>query len=185
MAKLIMLVGGSRSGKSFYAEQMAMQWAAQDEIAVYYLATGSIWDEEFAERVKNHQLRRPTNWHTIEETCDIDQALLAVNERGAIFLIDGIGSWVANLMYRDNSPDFTWNADNQKLFFSKVEALIAACKIRSGRIILVADEVGMAIVPENEQARIFRDLNGWTNQRLAQAASEVFLLSCGIPMRLK
>lgn len=185
MANLIMLVGGSRSGKSANAEQIALNGAAQGGMAVYYLATGSIWDDEFAERVRNHQLRRPDDWHTIEETCDIDQALLAVGEQNVIFIVDGIGTWVANLMYQDNGPDFTWNSDKEKRFFSKVDALIAACHTRSGNIILVADEVGMAIVPENEQARIFRDLNGWTNQRLAQAASEVFLLSCGIPLRLK
>lgn len=185
MAKMIMLVGGSRSGKSSYAEQIAQNSAALNGMPVYYLATGSIWDEEFAGRVRNHQLRRPSDWHTIEETCDIDQALLAVNEQDVIFLVDGIGSWVANLMYRDNWPEFTWDSNKEKLFFNKVDLLITACNTRAGSIILVADEVGMAIVPENEQGRIFRDLNGWTNQRLAQNANEVFLLSCGIPLRLK
>ncbi len=185
MAKLIMLVGGSRSGKSAYAEQIASQLAAQEAQEVYYLATATVWDDEFAERVKKHQLRRPTDWHTIEETCDIGQALLAVHEPGGIFLIDGIGTWVTNLMYRDNWPDFVWHSTKEEWFFSQVDVLLEACKARAGTIILVADEVGMAIVPEYEQGRIFRDLNGWTNQHLARAANEVYLLSCGIPLRIK
>ena len=185
MAKLIMLVGGSRSGKSLYAEQTACQLAAQDDQEVYYLATAMVRDDEFAERVKKHQQRRPKDWHTIEETCDIGQTILAVHEPGGIFLIDGIGTWVANLMYQDNWPDFAWNSAREKWFFSQVDELLEACKNRVGTIILVADEVGMAIVPEYEQGRIFRDLNGWTNQRLAQAANEVYLVSCGIPQQLK
>lgn len=185
MAKLIMLVGGSRSGKSLYAEQIASKLAVQDAQVVYYLATATVWDDEFAERVLKHQQRRPTDWHTIEETCDIGQALRSVSESDGIFLIDGIGTWVANLMYRDNWPDFIWHSAKEKWIFSQVDVLLEACKDREGTIILVADEVGMAIVPENEQARIFRDLNGWTNQCLAKAANEVYLLSCGIPLRLK
>ncbi len=185
MAKLIMLVGGSRSGKSLYAEQIAAKLAAENHQDVYYLATATIWDDEFAERVKKHQQRRPIDWHTLEEACELGQVLGRMNDKPGIILIDGIGTWVANLMYRDNYPDFSWNAAKEKQFFQEVDLFIAACQAHAGTIILVADEVGMAIVPENEQARIFRDLNGWANQALAQAANECYMLTCGIPVKIK
>lgn len=185
MAKVIMLVGGSRSGKSAYAEQIACQIAARDRLEVYYLATATIWDEEFAQRVQKHRQRRPAAWHTIEEACDIEQILLEWTDKTGVFLIDGIGTWVANLMYRDNSPDFSWDSIREKAFLAKVARFVESWPAIAGTIILVADEVGMAVVPENEQARIFRDLNGWTNQCLAKEVSELYLLSCGIPLQIK
>ncbi len=184
MSKVIMIVGGSRSGKSTYAEQIARQLAAENGQEVYYLATATVWDDEFAERVRKHQQRRPVEWHTIEEPCDIDQVLLAQTDKRGVFLIDGIGTWVANLMYRDNYPDFSWDLARERAFFSKVNSLIQSWSDMA-TIIVVADEVGMAIIPENEQGRVFRDLNGWANQYLAKEASEVYLMTCGIPLRIK
>lgn len=185
MNKVIMLVGGSRSGKSVYAEQIAARLADEQGQEVYYLATATIWDAEFARRVKSHQERRPAAWHTVEEPLDIDEVLLGYKEQPGIYLLDGIGTWVANLMYHDNYPDFSWNLAREKEFFLKVRSLINSWAAIKGTVILVADEVGLAIVPENEQGRIFRDLNGQTNQYLAQEADELYLLTCGIPLQLK
>lgn len=185
MLKVIMLVGGSRSGKSAFAEQMAMNLAAQNKQPVYYIATANICDEEFAMRVKKHRERRPSSWQTVEEPCDLDKVLTEYRNQRAIFLIDGIGTWVTNLMYCHNFSEFTWGIDQEIKFMQKINLFIESWEVLDGTIIMVADEVGMDVVPENIQARIFRDLNGWANQRLAQEAAELHLLVCGIGLQIK
>lgn len=185
MANIIMVVGGSRSGKSYFAEQTAGELAIQSGRKVFYLATATIWDSEFAERVEKHRQSRPADWSTVEEPCDIDRALLEKSDKTGIVLVDGIGTWVTNLMYRDNWPEFKWNSIREEAFYHKVGSFIEACRLYQGSIILVADEAGMGIVPDNEQGRIFRDLNGWANQHLAQEAGEVYLMTCGIPLQVK
>lgn len=185
MAKVIMVVGGSRSGKSAFAEQMAANLAFDYKQEVYYIATGTICDDDFAQRVRKHQERRPSSWHTIEEPYVLDIILTKHIDKPGIYLIDGIGTWITNLMYEDNLAHFNWGNQEESAFFQKLDSFIRSWKSMQGTIILIADEVGMGIVPENAQARIFRDLNGWANQRLAQEAQEVHHLVCGIGLRIK
>lgn len=185
MAKVIMVVGGSRSGKSAFAEKMALNLASIQQQDVYYIATGKVYDEEFAHRIQKHRERRPFSWQTIEEPCDVDQILMQHSGKPGIYLIDGIGTWVANLMYEDNLNEFSWGSEREQLFFRKLASLISSWQGIDGTILLIADEVGMGIVPENVQARVFRDLNGAANQSLAQEAHEVHLLVSGIGMQIK
>jgi adenosylcobinamide kinase/adenosylcobinamide-phosphate guanylyltransferase len=184
MAEVIMLVGGSRSGKSGYAEKLAAETAERNSWPVYYIATAFISDPEFADRVEKHRQRRPAAWHTVEENCDLGKILQSTSQP-AVFLIDGIGTWVANLMYRDNYPEFSWGTENEKVFWQYLTAFVHSCSQARGTVILVADEVGMGIVPENLPARVFRDLNGWANQRLAQEAARLYHMVCGIPLQVK
>ncbi len=147
MNEIIMVVGGSSSGKSAFAEKIARQASKNGEIQVVYLATGTIWDEEFARRVQKHRQRRPSTWKTIEEPCDLHLPLQAVKKEAVVFLIDGIGTWVANLMYRYQQHPFTWNEQAQRCFDEQRQRFIHSMEGVNGTIILVADEVGMGIVP--------------------------------------
>ena len=201
MARIIMVIGGSKSGKSTLAEKIVHGFEQRQTGAVTYVATGTIWDHEFAQRVEKHKNRRPKSWDTIEEPCNlhnvIAHATIADEENQRIFLIDGIGTWVTNLMYSISPKDedqsqglqetqkFIWNKEQEGKFTEYLKLFIDTCNNFKGTIVIVADEVGMDVVPYYKEARIFRDLNGIANQQLAQHAEEVHLVVCGIPLQIK
>lgn len=185
MADIILVVGGSRSGKSVFAESKVHELEKKLKYPVTYVATGTIWDEEFAKRVAKHRQRRPVEWATIEEPCNLHEVIKNKAEIPEIFLVDGMGTWVTNIMYKNYPEDFSWDDTKEKEFLNYLDLFINACNEFNGKIILVADEVGMDVVPERKQTRVFRDLNGIANQRIAQKASEVYLVICGIPVQIK
>ncbi len=185
MADLIMVVGGSRSGKSATAEKLAKEFEQELGYPVIYIATGTIWDEEFAARVEKHRLRRPSSWHTVEEACDVSRIFNEQTAPSQIYLLDSLGTWITNIMYRDNVTNFSWDEEKEQAFISQLELLTESLGNANGTVILVADEVGMDLVPASQEGRIFRDLNGMVNQELAAKARQVYMVVCGIELRIK
>ncbi len=185
MAEVIMVVGGSRSGKSSRAEKMACDCEKKLGYPVIYIATGTIWDEEFALRVQKHRLRRPVSWQTIGEPCDLFRIFNGQIDHPQIYLLDSLGTWVTNMMYRENVSSFNWNEDKEQAFLAQLELLAESLANTAGTVILVADEVGMDVVPASLEGRIFRDLNGIVNQKLAARAEQVYMVICGIAMKIK
>lgn len=178
MNKIHLITGGSRSGKSAYAQRLAEALPGPRA----YLATCPVIDAETAKRVKLHrEARSASAWETIEEPVDPAGAIgRAAAYR--VLLVDCLTLWVNNLLYE---------AELQGALFKEEEAavrcreLIAACRAFPGTVILVTNELGMGIVPENEVTRRFRDCAGRCNQLIAAAAAEVTLVVSGIPLRLK
>ncbi len=185
MAEIIFVVGGSSSGKSRLAEQIAIEKAAITKLPVCYIATGMVYDEEFARRIEKHRLRRPADWETIEESCDIHRIFNERSEQSGIYLVDGIGTWITNLMYRQSEDPFLWTAENEQLISAYIRELSHSLARARGIVILVGDETGMGLVPASYEARVFRDLNGKVNQQLAEKAATVCLVTCGIPLMIK
>ncbi len=191
MKKIVMVIGGSSSGKSIFAEKMVHELQETQSCPVTYVATGTIWDDEFAKRVEKHKIRRPKNWGIIEEPCNLHETIINTIDDEEIFLIDGIGTWVTNIMYscssmgKENPQEFSWNKSQEDEFQKFLGLFIDACKEFNGTIIMVADEVGMDVVPYHKEGRVFRDLNGMANQKLAECADEIYFVVCGIPMRIK
>ena len=174
MNKIILVTGGSRSGKSVFAEQCT-DFAAGNRA---YIATSHITDDEMMRRVKAHQDRRAGNgWANIEEEYDLAAALEQARGNDAV-LVDCLSVWINNLMFRD--PAFS-EADMVR----ETGRLTAALKAFPGVIVLVINEVGQGIVPENELARRFRDCSGRCGQMIAAVADEVWYCVCGIPMKIK
>lgn len=174
MNKIILVTGGTRSGKSVFAEKCTEPAAGNRA----YIATAHITDEEMARRVKAHQARRAGNgWMNIEEEYDLAAALGHARNKEAV-LIDCLSVWINNLMFRD--PAFS-----EDDMVRKTERLIDALKAFPGTAVLVLNEVGQGIVPANELARRFRDCSGRCGQMIAAAADEVWYCVCGIPMKIK
>jgi adenosylcobinamide kinase / adenosylcobinamide-phosphate guanylyltransferase len=165
---LTLVLGGARSGKSRHAEALVTAlprpWL--------YIATGEPRDNEMAARIAEHRARRVADWHTIEAPRDVAVALAAV-PAGAAVLIDCLTLWLTNVMLAGLEVE------------AEIIRLEQALAGRTGPVILVANEVGLGIVPENALARRFRDVAGRLNQRLAQLADRVVLLVAGIPMQVK
>jgi adenosylcobinamide kinase / adenosylcobinamide-phosphate guanylyltransferase len=167
--KSILVLGGARSGKSSYAESLSDDWAGPR----VYIATAQAFDDEMAARIKTHRNRRSDDWTTIETMFDLPGTLRDAVAESTFILIDCLTLWLTNLMLADKDAD------------QAVDALLDALRSAPGTIVLVSNEVGSGIVPENALARRFRDLAGITNQRIAQAVDEVILVTAGLPMRLK
>ncbi|MGK9172809.1 bifunctional adenosylcobinamide kinase/adenosylcobinamide-phosphate guanylyltransferase [Yokenella regensburgei] len=180
---LTLVTGGARSGKSRHAESLVA--GAQE---VLYIATSQIYDAEMAARIQHHRDGRPAHWRTEERWQDLAEIITAHSKPDDAVLLECITTMVTNLLFAhggDSDPD-GWDYDVlEARVHHEIETLIAACARCPATVVLVTNEVGMGIVPENRLARHFRDIAGRVNQRLAQAADEVWLVVSGIGVKIK
>lgn len=177
MARIILVTGGSRSGKSDYAQKYAESLAGRKT----YLATCPVIDPEMAARVKKHQeARAGAAWSTIEETVRLAEVI--AEDASDIVLVDCLTLWVNNIMYEAGQAGR--NATEEEIS-GLCRDIVAACRARAGTVIFVTNEVGMGIVPDNPEARKFRDLAGRCNQAVAAEADEVWFVVSGIPVKIK
>ncbi len=175
MSRLALFLGGSRSGKSELAEKSALDYER-----VAYIATCPVVDEELAARVRAHRERRPAHWRTIEEPLRVADALEKAAREFPCVLIDSLTLWVSNLLF---APEFQ-DADDDRLLDEVREFCLAAAACDAD-VLVVSDEVGCGVVPDNALSRRFRDLLGWANQILATEANEVYWVAAGLAQRLK
>ena len=169
MKRIILITGGSRSGKSSYAEQLALELSDRP----VYLATARIWDAEFRERVRRHQERRGPQWTNIEEEKQLSRHALA----GRVVLVDCLTLWCTNFFFDQQS-----DVDRA---LAEAKAELDRFTAQDATFILVTNEIGMGGTSENEVQRKFTDLQGWMNQYAASLADEVVLMVSGIPVKIK
>jgi adenosylcobinamide kinase/adenosylcobinamide-phosphate guanylyltransferase len=178
MAHIILVTGGSRSGKSAYALNIAQRLDGPR----VFVATCPALDDEMRTRIQEHRkARQQAGWRTIEETDDLPAAL-ARTGNSRVVLVDCLTLWVNNLLYEaEQAGRVMEESDVQK----QCEAVLRACASLAGTVIFVTNEVGWGIIPENALARRFRDLSGRCNTVMAAGADEVVLVVCGLPTHLK
>lgn len=178
MARIVLITGGSRSGKSAYAQVMAERLPG----ARAFIATCPVLDEEMAERIRKHKAARDaTRWSTIEEQCRL-AGVIRDAARFDVLLVDCVTLWVNNLMYEAEQAGRLLTEEDA---VRRCEEVLAASGEFHGTAIFVTNEVSMGIIPDNPTARRYRDLMGRCNQKLAQAADEVILMVCGLPVKIK
>ena len=175
MARLTLMVGGVRSGKSRLAEEQAA-----NNPPVIYLATALAGDAEMVERIARHRRRRSPDWQTVEEPWDV-VAAVTQHLNGGCLVLECLTLWLTNLMV--GLPQHPGLDDTDILM--EVDALIGAAQAGAGRLIVISNEVGCGIMPANDLGRRFADVLGEANQRLASAADEVFACWAGIAHKLK
>ncbi len=185
MGKLIMVTGGARSGKSSYAEDTAKKLGDN----ILYIATSIPFDEEMKQRIRKHREQRPAGWETVEAYRDFGFHLEGKLEGKSAVMLDCITIMVSNLMFetnRDWDNMDTVEMDNvEKQVTAEIQKLVSLIRASDIPFILVTNEIGMGIVPENVLSRLFRDIAGRVNQLLARASDEVYLCISGIPVRIK
>ena len=170
--KIIFITGGARSGKSYFAQEIAREIPGPKA----YLATAQALDEEMAERIRRHQKNRPEDWQTLEAPLKVPECLEGHGDHFSLILLDCLTLWISNLMMAG------W--DEPKIL-EEGDRLLEACQRVKCSLILVGNEVGMGIVPDNPQARVFRDLSGLIQQKVARRADEVFFMVSGLPQKIK
>jgi adenosylcobinamide kinase/adenosylcobinamide-phosphate guanylyltransferase len=161
---ITLVLGGARSGKSRFAESLAASPRT-------YIATAQAFDSEMTERIALHKLQRGNGWTTVEEQIDLPQALRKA--QSGFVLIDCLTLWLSNLMLADQD----WHAP--------LDELIAELHTIKSDVVLVSNEVGLGIVPDTPLGRSFRDAQGITNQRVAQAADNVVMMIAGLAIAIK
>lgn len=176
------LIGGARSGKSSLAARWALERAKNVCCIVTAIAAapGAAPDAEMAARIAAHRKERPPHWRLREEPVHLGVAIREESDSDALLLVDCLTLWTANCLWPAlaESPDVAgWRRESQQL----TDAL-RGCR---ANVILVSNEVGTGIVPDNAAARMFRDEQGWINQQVAAECDEVFVVTAGLPLRLK
>ena len=168
-ARVTLILGGARSGKSKLAEELA----AQRKGPLVYIATAEAWDDEMRARIAQHKARRDSRWNSVEAPLGIAEELQAVPVDTGAVLIDCLTLWLSNQMHAGGDIE------------AETENLLGALGAARCPVVLVSNEVGLSIVPENKLAREFRDLQGRLNQRVAAIADHVIFTAAGLPLILK
>ena len=169
MSHITFITGGTRSGKSSYAQRLAEE---RSEHPVY-LATARVWDEDFRRRIQRHQQDRGAHWVNIEE----EKHLAETPTDGKTVLLDCVTLWLTNIFF-DNGFDVERSLQEAKDEWREFTA-------KDIDLIVVSNELGMGVHPIEESARKFADLQGWMNQHIAAMADEVYLMVSGIPVTIK
>ena len=178
MSKIILVTGGSRSGKSAFAQQLAEALPGPRA----FVATCPVIDPEMNERIRRHQEARSLRaWQTFEEPCDLAAALLRAKDQRVV-LVDCLTLWVNNVMYEAGQQEATVSEAD---IAARCVPILDAARHHGGTVLFVSNEVGMGLVPETPLGRRFRDLAGRVNQTVAAACDEVFLVVCGQPLKIK
>lgn len=173
MKKIILITGGQRSGKSVYAEKLALSLSATP----HYIATAHIWDEEFSERVRRHKVRRGPQWTNIEE----EKYLSKHDINGKVAVIDCVTLWCTNFFF-NNNDDPQPTVDEA---LHEIQQEFDKFTNQDATFIFVTNEIGSGEVSGNAVQRRFTDMQGWMNQYIAANADEVIMMVCGIPVKIK
>ena len=165
----LLVLGGARSGKSRYAEARILASPGEP----VYIATAQAFDDEMVDRIARHRDDRGAGWRTIEAPLDLPEAIAAESGRGAAVLVDCLTLWTSNLLLADADAD------------RATDRLLAAIAAHAGPLVLVSNEVGLGIVPDNALSRRFRDAAGRMHQAVAAMVDEVQFVAAGLPLKLK
>lgn len=175
--RIILITGGQRSGKSTFAEELALSLAPNP----VYLATAHIWDEEFQHRVDIHQQRRGSQWTNIEEECELSRHDVS----GRVVLVDCCTLWATNYFCPPVAEGEEWNEVPVEEALEALKAEFDKFTKQEATFIFVTNEIGLGGTPANAVQRHFTDLLGWLNQYIASKADDVYLLVSGIKVKIK
>ncbi|AZR74645.1 bifunctional adenosylcobinamide kinase/adenosylcobinamide-phosphate guanylyltransferase [Anoxybacter fermentans] len=186
---LTLVTGGARSGKSKFAEKLVSHYLALNkEESVLYIATAVAFDEEMKERIRRHQAQRPAHWRTVEQYRGLSEVFKRSKEK--VILLDCITLMISNLLFEaglnEERPNLKEVELVEKAIVNEINEMLREIKkLKDREIILVTNELGMGLVPAYPLGRIFRDIAGRVNQRIAEVSDRVYFMISGIPTLIK
>jgi adenosylcobinamide kinase / adenosylcobinamide-phosphate guanylyltransferase len=173
MGRIVLVTGGARSGKSSFALEEALRHSGKR----VFIATALALDDEMKDRIRKHQAERGEDFATIEEPLDLTSRLDSLGEDVEVVVVDCLTVWLGNLFHK-------WG-NNEEGVKRQIERFCEVLPAINIQLILVTNEVGFGIVPENELARHYRDMLGFLNHKIAEQADKVYCCICGIPLCIK
>lgn len=176
-----LILGGARSGKSRFAEQLALD----SGLPVTVVATAEALDDEMTARIERHRLDRPKHWQTIEAPHGLAQVLRETCGDGRCVVVDCLTLWLANTLPPTQPDDMRCPLEPSPAWQGEQTALLSALPNLAGQVILVSNELGLGLVPESALGRLFRDEAGRLNQRIAALCERVSFIAAGLPLHLK
>lgn len=188
LSQLILVLGGARSGKSSFAEHLAEKSGRR----VAFIATATIHDDDMRARVARHRASRPASWYTIEEPLHLTTALQEASSKADVIILDCMTLWLSNWLFAheefetDDISSQT-GTDSNLAVLEQIDLFLQTCASLEidKRLVIVTNEVGLGIVPAYPLGRLYRDLLGRVNQRLAVAAARVYLMVAGLAVDIK
>lgn len=177
MHQLLLVLGGVRSGKSRFAQELAERVGGED---VLFVATAESGDDEMSRRIEHHRRSRPSGWSTLEQPRGTGEAIMALDSPPPVILVDCLTLLVSNALLESEEDA----GAAEKRVNAEIDALIAAVHHHGATMIIVSGEVGQGVVPESHLGRLFRDLLGWANQRLAAEADGTYLMVAGLAVEV-
>lgn len=187
---MIFVIGGARSGKSSFAEGKTKELQEKLNTNVLYVATSIPFDDDMKDRVQKHKDSRPNTWHTLEQYKDFKSMVdTEFFKKSDVILLDCMTLMVSNLLLENNVdfdtvPRCEVNVIEANII-TEIKNFLSICREYNKNLIIVANEVGLGVVPPYRLGNIFRDIAGRANQLIARECEEVFLLTAGIPLKIK
>ena len=183
---IFLVTGGTRSGKSAFAQNLAAKWGTR----VAYVATAEAGDPEMRERIAKHQAARPATWTTVEAPFQLREALAAPGATAEVILVDCVTMYISNLIFRETGPvagdeNPALDPRIEAIIQGEIAALLQTAATIPAKVIFVTNELGAGLVPPSNLGRLYRDIVGRANQQIAAAAAQVFWVVCGIAVDVK
>ena len=175
------VLGGARSGKSRFAERQTLALAETQDKQLVYIATATVIDTEMDSRISKHQYDRGDNWQLIECPLALAEKLTDL-DKNKVYLLDCLTLWLNNQLY---AVDEASRPEQSQHLQTQIDKLIVSLKSSTADLIIVSNEIGLGVVPMGESTRLYVDYCGWLNQKVADVADKVTLVTAGIPLCLK
>lgn len=188
MGTITLILGGARSGKSGFAQKLAARLVAAEGGGVTYLATAAAKDEEMRLRIARHRDNRPAEWTTAEEPCRVARILAGQVESTRVVIVDCLTLLISNILLAEGAEEGGGPSRLERLeglVMTEIDDILKTCRRIPAQVLLVANEVGMGVVPPSALGRMFRDIAGRVNQKVAAEADGVYFLVAGLAQKLK
>jgi len=183
MKKAILIIGGARSGKSRFAQELGRKLGG----AVLFVATAEAGDPEMCQRIEEHRKERPAAWHTLEVTCHVGNRIKQEIGEAQVVVVDCVTLLVSNIFsqYNDQTLERIEESVLEEQVMAEISKLVECMRKIDASFVIVSNEIGLGLVPTTRVGRLYRDLLGKANQMLAQCADEVYLMVAGLPVKIK
>lgn len=180
---IVLILGGTKTGKTSFAEQRARLISEQQNRTVHYIATATAIDDEMTYRIRKHREKRPSHWITIEEPLVVSNVLHSLKGEKSVIILDCLTLLMTNLMF--SKGEYCSRIDAERVVFAEIDRIIEETSGLDSELIIISNQVENGLVSEHKWARMFQDIAGMTHQKLAAVSDHVFMMNAGLAQKLK
>ncbi|MBN2656496.1 MAG: bifunctional adenosylcobinamide kinase/adenosylcobinamide-phosphate guanylyltransferase [Spirochaetales bacterium] len=180
---IVLVLGGTKTGKTSFAENRAKAYSEKNRTPVFYIATARPFDSEMVDRIARHRAKRPAHWETLEEPVNVAAALKPLAGGKNTVILDCLTLLMTNLIF-DRGEDCS-RSDAEEAVFEELDRIIEVFGTCENELIIISNQVENGLVSEHQWARMFQDIAGSAHQKLAAAAEKVYMMNAGLPLQLK